>query len=77
VSSELLFAFVSKHNYTNPAIAITIKVDLSIRFLLDIGALQGGITPGRTWPIRWNPEMWLEISVNIMFVLLNLACVSI
>ena len=41
VSSELLSAFTSKDDYTIPATAITIKDDLPIRFLLDIGALQG------------------------------------
>ena len=40
-SSELLSAFTSKEDYTIPATAITIKDDLPLRFLLDIGALQG------------------------------------
>jgi hypothetical protein len=41
VSSELLSAFTSKDDYTIPATAITIKDDLPIRFLLEIGALKG------------------------------------
>jgi hypothetical protein len=40
VSSELSSAFTSKDDYTVPAAAITIKDDLPIRFVLDIGALQ-------------------------------------
>ena len=40
-SSELLSAFTSKEDYTIPATAITLKEDLPLRFLLDIGALQG------------------------------------
>ena len=38
---ELLSAFNSTDDYTIPAHALTVKDDLPIRFLLDIGALQG------------------------------------
>ena len=41
MTSELWSAFDSKDDYTISAIAITIKDDLPIRFLLDIGAFRG------------------------------------
>jgi hypothetical protein len=63
-TTQYLSAFNSDQDYTLPATVLCKSNDVSIRFLLDIGALHCKVTTFRlTWPPCWRSKASSEQSV--------------